>query len=128
MSGQTTVTSYLYPSAGAVSATAAAGSAATCTVPAAGSGLSNYITALSIEVVASATVSGTAPNIVTSTGITGTPSFNMAGALAAGAIDRYVITFPSPLKGSAANTAVVFTSPAVTSLLFRITAYYYTDV
>lgn len=113
---------------GAATATAAAGSSATATVPAAGVGLFNYITGIIVELTATAALTGTAPNIFTTTGLAGNPSFDLAGALAAGANDRMVINFTQPLRGSALNTAITIVSPAVTNGICKCTAFYNTDV
>jgi hypothetical protein len=128
MSGQSQVQAFIAPATAAVTATAAAGSAATATIPAAGTGLFNYITCIIIDECPSAALTGTAANIFTTTGITGTPSFDLAGALGAGAIDRMIVNFPQPLKGSATNTAATIVSPALANTVFRCTAFYYTDV
>src|SRR5687768_5925453 len=111
----------------AVTSTAAAAAAATLTLPAAGAGLFIYLVALEISLYSNAARTGAAaPWIVTSTGIQGNPSWDFSKAGAIGAIERYVSNFAAPIKGSAANTAMVFSAPAATGGLWRLTGFYFT--
>jgi len=111
----------------AVSATGIAAAGVTLTIPSAGASLFNYLTFL--ELVAyntAARTGGVTPVLVASTGISGTPTFEFSSAGAVGTIERYVYDFNTPLKGSAAATAMTFVAPATTSVIWRINAFYYT--
>jgi hypothetical protein len=126
------VIAYPVPATNAVSATAAVSTGVTLTIPAAGAGLFNYITHLEItELCSTAIAAGSAaPILVTTTGITGTPTFSLAQPISAvGAlIDRIQISFGVPLKGSAANTAATIVAPVSTGVIWRLNAFYYVDV
>lgn len=117
----------------AVSTTSAANTTITLTIPAAAAGLFNYLVHLEIMVVVSASFTGTAaPIAVTSTGITGTPTFYLGAGTSAvvGAIlDRTVVNPSVPIKGSAAATAMTFVAPAAgAGGLITMRAFYYQDV
>lgn len=119
------------PATATVTGTAAISTGVTLTIPAAGVGLFNYLVALEISLYVSTSVTGAAtPVAVTSSGITGTPSYSIASgtsAVVGALLDRLLMQFSGiPLKGSAANTTMVFTAPAVTGAIWRINAYYYT--
>lgn len=126
------VTAYLAPATTTVSATAAASTAITLTIPAAGAGLYNYITELEISVYCTTAIGAGAatPVSVTSTGITGTPTFKLAAPVGAvgQVLDRLIYTFDPPLRGSAVNTAMTIVAPIYTSALWNLNAAYYTDV
>jgi hypothetical protein len=111
----------------AISATAAASSAVTATLPAAGAGLFHYITGIQI-IQASSTTAGAAgaPVVVTTTNLPGSLAFTRPSAVPAGDVREFVQTFASPLKASAANTATTIVAPVHTNIVWRINVYYYT--
>ena len=110
-----------------VTATAATGVAATASLPAAGAGLFHYITAIDIQLYATAARTGGAtPVIVTSTNLPGSAAFNFPTAQAIGVIDRYDIPLMTPIKSSAANTITTIAAPIATTGLWRINVGYYT--
>lgn len=131
MSGSTQVVANLAPATTAISATAAVSTGVTITIPAAGAGLFNHLVLLEITLFATAALTAaTTPVLVTTTGITGTPTFSLAFPVsAAGAlVDRLILPFGVPLRGSAANTAMTIVAPIATLAIWRLNAYYYTDV
>jgi hypothetical protein len=111
-----------------VTSTAAAAAGVTLTLPAAGAGLFHYITKLEVSAIASAARTAAAtPVIVTTTNFSGSLAFSFqANAAAQGVSERQVNDFDSPLKSSVANTATTIVAPATTSVIWRVTAYYYT--
>ena len=110
-----------------VTATAATGVAATASLPAAGAGLFHYITAIDIQLYATAARTGGAtPVIVTTTNMPGSPAWNFPTAQAIGAIDRYDVPLMTPLKSSVANTISTVAAPIATTGLWRINVGYYT--
>jgi hypothetical protein len=111
-----------------VTNTGAAAAAVTLTLPAAGAGLFHYITKLEVSAIASAARTAAAtPVIVTTTNLSGSLAFSFqANAAAQGVSERQVNDFESPLKSSVANTATTIVAPATTSVIWRVTAYYYT--
>jgi hypothetical protein len=125
------VIAYPAPATTAVSATAIVSTAVTLTIPAAAAGLFNYLCYLEITLFATAAVAPAAtPVLVTTTGITGTPTFSLGFPVgAAGVIlDRIIVQPTSPLKGSAAATAMTFVAPIATLAIWRLNALYYVDV
>jgi hypothetical protein len=80
----------------------------TCTPPA---GQFVYITAIAFDVCTNGT--GTAANQVTwtTTNITGAPTFGFSVAATASICQHWAIPLPTPLKSTAAGTAVTFVSP-----------------
>jgi hypothetical protein len=110
-----------------VTVTAAAGVAATLTLPAPGVGLRHYITYLSINRFASALLTAAAtPVIVTTTNLPGSLAFSIpAEAAAQGTLDRWREDFAFPLVSSAQNTATTFVAPLTTAVIWRMTAGYY---
>ena len=115
------------PSIFAVTNTAAAATAVTLTLPAAGAGLFHYITGIEIMRTATAALAGTAALVVTTTNLPGALAWTFGNAMAIGAtqkdLDR---VFPNPLKSSAANTATTIVAPAPgAGVIWRINAYYY---
>ena len=131
MSGTSQVQAFLAPATTAVSATAVVSTGVTLTIPAAGAGLFNYVTYLEITLFATtALTAATTPVLVTTTGITGTPTFSCAFPVAAAGVlvDRIIIQPGVPLKGSAANTALTVVAPVATGAIWRLNAFYYTDV
>lgn len=110
-----------------VTATAATGVAATASLPAAGAGLFHYITAIDIQLYATAARTGGAtPVIVTTTNLPGTPAWNFPTAQAIGTIDRYDVPLLTPLKSSVANTISAVAAPIATTGLWRINVGYFT--
>ena len=112
-----------------VSSTAATGVAVTLTLPAAGASLFIYLCNLEITMFFTATNLALAtPTLVTTTGITGTPTFSFAGQVGVvGVVDQRIYNNGGlPLKGSAANTALTVVCPAVTGLIWRVNGTYFT--
>jgi hypothetical protein len=111
----------------AVTATAAASTGVTATLPAAGAGLFHYITGIHIAQVSSTTAGAAgAPVVVTTTNLPGSLAFTRPSAVPAGDIRELVQQFASPLKSSVANTATTIVAPVQTNIVWRITVYYYT--
>lgn len=97
------------PSTLAVFISGGAAAIATLTLPAAGVGLFIYLDYLRISRVATAALVGAALVAVTTTGITGAPTYRTGNLMAAGDTKDLVnMAFSTPLKGSAANTAMTF--------------------
>lgn len=97
---------------------------ATCTPPA---GQFVYITGISFDVCTNGT--GTAVNQVsfTSTNLTGSPLWSFSIAATASICQHWQEPFVSPLKSTAAGTAVTVVSPAAAannSYVARVYAYY----
>lgn len=111
-----------------VTATAAANTAVTATLPAAGVGLFHYITSIEITRNATAAVAGSATLIHTSTNLPGDPAWSVGNAIAAGGTEKDVRYEPCrPLKSSVANTATTIVAPAAgAACLTRINVSYYT--
>jgi hypothetical protein len=110
-----------------VTATAAANTAATATLPAAGVGLFHYITHIDITRNATAALAGTATLIHTTTNLPGSPAWSVGNAMAAGGTEKDVVYEPStPLKSSVANTATtVVAAAAGAAVLCRVNVSYY---
>jgi hypothetical protein len=81
----------------------------TCT-PAAGQFF--YITAIAFDVCTDGTGTATTPATFTTTNLTGAPTFGVAIAAAAEICQHWSIPMPTPLKSTAAGTAVTVVSPA----------------
>jgi hypothetical protein len=112
----------------AVSITGAAAAAVTCTLPAAGAGQFHYITGIEVTKYATvATTGGTTPVVVTTTNLPGPLAYTFDTAQAVGVSIIRAANFTVPLKSSVANTATTVVAPVVTSILWRITVYYYTS-
>jgi hypothetical protein len=81
----------------------------TCTPPA---GQFVYMTSIAFDVCTNGT--GSAVNQVTwtTTNITGSPTFGFSVAATASICQHWSIPLPTPLKSTAAGTAVTFASPA----------------
>lgn len=110
-----------------VTATAATGVAATASLPAAGAGLFHYITAIDIQLYATAARTGSAtPVIVATTNLPGSPAWNFPTAQAIGVNDRYDVPLMTPIKSSVANTITTVAAPIATTGLWRINVGYYT--
>lgn len=110
-----------------VTATAAANTATTATLPAAGAGLFHYITYISCMRNATAALAGTATLIITTTNLPGSPAWSTGNNMIAGGTQIDVDYQPaSPLKSSAANTATTVVMPAAgAAVLNRINVGYY---
>jgi hypothetical protein len=108
-----------------ITATAAAGSAVTVTIPAT-AGKSNYLAYLQIIAYASVTVAGAvAPTLVPVTGLPAALTFTFPTALAVGTTAEQKIEGISAVRASAVNTAIVISAPATTSIIWRINAIYF---
>lgn len=116
-----------YPTTLWVTVTAAANTAATATLPAAGAGLFHYITHIDITRNATAALAGTATIIHTSTNLPGSPAWSVGNAMIAGGTEKDVwIDFSSPLKCSAANTnTTIVAAAAGAAVLGRVNVGYF---
>lgn len=116
-----------YPSTLHVTVTAAANTAATITLPAAGAGLFHYITNINIMRNATAALAGTATLVITSTNLPGSPAWSVGNAMAAGGTQPDLNYSPTtPLKSSVANTATTIVMPAPgAAVLWRGNCTYY---
>ena len=110
-----------------VSVTALAGVALTATLPAAGTGLFQYISRLLVQRHTSALLTaGATPTIVTTTNMPGARQFSIpADAAAQGTVFQALLEQSGPIKSSAANTALTIVCPATPSVIWRVTADYY---
>lgn len=117
----------LMPSTLMVTATAAANTAATATLPAAGVGMFHYITSIQIVRNATAALAGTATLIHTSTNLPGNPAWSVGNAMAAGGTQVDVDFTPTtPLKSLTANTATTVVAAAGgLAVLGRVNVSYY---
>lgn len=115
------------PSTLHVTATAAANTAATATLPAPGAGLFHYITAIHLCRNATAALAGTATIIHTSTNLPGNPAWSVGNAMAAGGTQIDLDFRPTtPLKSSVANTATtVVMAAGGAAVLNRVNVTYY---
>jgi hypothetical protein len=108
-------------------ATGGAGAAVTLTLPAPGAGLFHHIVSLEVTAYNTAARTGSAtPVLVTTTNLPGAPVITLPSAGAVGATDRYSLPIAAPLKAAAANTATTVVCPATASVIWRVTATYYT--
>ena len=116
-----------YPTTLWVTATAAANTGVTATLPAGAAGLFHYITHLQIVRNATAALAGTATLIHTSTNLVGSPAWSVGNAMAAGGTAVDVdINFSSPLKSSVAATNTTIVAPAAgAAVLTRINVGYF---
>ncbi len=115
------------PSTLFVTATAAANTAATASLPAAGVGMFHYITSINITRNATAALAGTATLIHTTTNLPGSPAWSVGNAMAAGGTQLDVDFSPTtPLKSLLANTATtVVAAAAGLAVLGRVNVSYY---
>lgn len=91
-------------------------------------GLYAYVTAISLEQCGNATGTAATNVLFTSTGISGTPSWQYSATTAnsLSTCTRQFESFTIPLKSASAGTNVVITSPsALTNTAFGIRIYYY---
>jgi hypothetical protein len=101
------------PSTLHVTVTAAANTAATITLPAAGVGLFHYITNIHLQRNATAILAGTATLVATSTNLPGNPAWSYGNAMVAGGTQLDLNYTPTtPLKSLVANTATTIVIPA----------------
>lgn len=109
-----------------VTATAAANTIATATLPAV-AGMFHHITTLLLMRNATAALAGTATLIHTTTNLPGNPAFSVGNAMVAGGTQTDVsLTFENPLKSSVANTNTTIVMPAAgLAVLNRINVGYY---
>jgi hypothetical protein len=110
-----------------VTATAAANTAATATLPAAGAGLFHYITHIQIVRNATAALAGTATLIHTSTNLPGNPAWSVGNAMAAGGTQIDLdLQLAQPLKSLLANTNTTIVAAAGgAAVLNRVNVGYY---
>lgn len=110
-----------------VTATAAANTAATATLPAAGAGMFHYITNINLTRNATAALAGTATIIHTSTNLPGNPAWSVGNAMAAGGTQIDLNYTPTtPLKSSVANTSTTIVMAAGgAAVLNRVNVSYY---
>lgn len=102
----------------------AAGAAVTLTLAAPGAGLRHYLTFLSINRFAAATLTAAAaPVTVTTTNLPGSMAFSFpAEAAAQGTLDRWREDFAYPIASSAQNTATTIVCPLTANVLWRVSA------
>lgn len=113
-----------------VTATAAANTLATATLPAAGAGLFHYITHIYMTRNATAVLAGTATLIHTSTNLPGSPAWSVGNAMVAGGTQLDMVYSPAtPLRSAVANTATTLVMAAGgAAVLNRINVSYFTAV
>ena len=112
----------------AITNTAAANTACTLTIPAAGTGLFHYITSIVIQRTATAALAGSATLVITTTNLPGSMAFSVGNAMVAGGTQNDVnLSFAgNPLKSSVANTPTTVVCPAPgAAVLWRITVTYF---
>lgn len=113
-----------------VTATAAANTAVTATLPAAGAGLFHYITMISGMRNATALEAGTATLIHTSTNLPGSPAWSVGNAMVAGGTQIDInVTPTNPIKSlvSNTNTTIVMAAGGV-AVLNRLNVAYYVGI
>jgi hypothetical protein len=120
------ISEMLYPTTLWVTATAAANTAATATLPAA-PGLFHYITHIDITRNATAALAGTATIIHTTTNLSGTPAWSVGNAMVAGGTQVDVShDYSCPLRSSTVNTATTVVAAAGgLAVLGRVNVGYY---
>lgn len=114
------------PTVIAVTATSAANTQVTATLPAV-AGHFHYITSLRLEHSCTAAVAGSAILSITTTNLPGALAFNDGDACAAGSDHTQLFTFVPPLKSSVVNTATTIVCPAYgATAVCQINVTYYT--
>jgi len=110
-----------------VTATAAANTIATATLPAPGAGMFHYISSINCMRNATAALAGGATLIITTTNLPGTPAWSVGNNMIAGGTQLDVDFQPAnPLKSLVANTATTVVMPAAgAAVLNRINVSYY---
>lgn len=111
----------------AITATAAANTGVTLTIPAA-PGLFHYIDRIEISRVATLALAGTALLTVTTTNLPGSLAWSFGNAVGAGATSNdYSASFSVPLKSSVANTDTTIVTPAPgANVVWRTNVFYHT--
>jgi hypothetical protein len=95
----------------------------TCTPP---GGQFVYITGIAFDVCTDGTGTATTPATFTTTNLTGSPTFGMAIAATAEICQHWQVPFATPLKSTAAGTAVTVVSPgAATHNAYQATVFAY---
>lgn len=109
-----------------VTATAAANTAVTATLPAV-PGMFHYVTHLNITRNATAALAGTATLVHTTTNLPGSPAWSVGNAMAAGGTQLdVVVDLSAPLRSSVVNTATTFVAAAGgLAVLGRVNVGYY---
>jgi hypothetical protein len=112
----------------AVSATAAANTAVTLTIPAV-TGHSHYIKSIQITRVATAALAGSAALEITTTNLNGL-AWTVGNAMSAGGTQNDVVLTPSlPIQSAAPGTASTIVCPAPgLAVIWRVTVTYFTEV
>lgn len=107
--------------------TAATGVAATLTLASPGAGLRQYLTFLRILRSATAVLTpAAAPTVVTTTNLPGSMAYSFGQDAAAQGQDKIISEdFAYPIPASAQGTAVTIVAPAVTGVIWRISAGYF---
>lgn len=116
------------PTTNSVTILGTVSTATTLTLSSGGVGLFHYITRLTIQKFASATLTaGTTPIAITTTNLPGSRAFSFdASAQVAGTIISEVVEMGgNPIKSSTSNTATTIVAPLVTNVIWRITADFY---
>lgn len=110
-----------------ITATAAAGVAATLSIPSPGAGLRNYLTYISVSRIAAAALTAAAtPVVVTTTNLPNALAFSIpANAALQGEIFTIREDFAYPIMSTAQNTATTIVAPVTTSVIWRLSAAYY---
>lgn len=108
-----------------VTATAAAGSIVTATLPSVAA-QSHYIGAIVITQTAAALlVTAAVPVTVTTTNLPGSMSFDFqAAALAQGTNERLILAPDYPIKSTAVATNTTIVCPATTNVIWKVTVFY----
>lgn len=115
------------PTTTSVTSTAAISTGLTTTVPSAGTGLFHYITRIRISKYCGAALTPAAtPSIVTTTNITGNPSFDFRTLGSQGENEIFDLDFTgNPLKSTTAATNTTIVCPVLTGAIWKVTVYYY---
>jgi len=110
-----------------ITATAAAGVAATLSIPSPGAGLRNYVTYISIARIAAAALTAAAtPVVVTTTNLPNALAFSVqANAALQGEAFTIREDFAYPLMSTAQGTATTIVAPLTTGVIWRLSAAYY---
>lgn len=115
----------VFPSYLGVTVTGTAGTAVTCTLPAAASQF-QHISLIEITKYATAAITGTTtPVVVTSTNLPGNMAWSFETAQAVGTVVERLYLQHVPFKSSVINTATTIVCPAITSVIWRVNVQYY---
>lgn len=115
----------LVPASTYVTATAAAGTAVTVTLPAPASGLRHHVTAFKVTRFAAAALTASATPIVSTASNHSLVVTLPADAATQGSVQKDTVTYYSPLAATTQATATSFTVPATTSVVWRLSVGYY---